>query len=161
MAAHQRNGAHAQAQTGVQPKHGGQPGAQNILQDHQHNGNHQEDDDLNAAFLQQLEAGHEANAGEEHGHEEGLQSAVKADGQHTGSVQGQVNQSVHQAAHNGRRNAVVVEGGDLFDDPAAQQQYQCRNSGCMVHVQIKFKHSILSSSLKISRTRKVLHLPFR
>ena len=89
------------------------------------------------------------------------QLAGKADGQHTGSVQGQVNQSVHQAAHNGRRNAVVVEGGDLFDDPAAQQQYQCCNSGCMVHVQIEFKHSILSSSLKISRTRKALHLPFR
>ena len=59
------------------------------------------------------------------------------------------------------RNAVVVEGGDLFDDPAAQQQYQCRNSGCMVHVQIEFKHSILSSSLKISHTRKASCLPIR
>ena len=141
------DGTDAQAQTRIQTEGSGHAGAQHVLQEDQHNGDRQEDDNLDAALLQQLEAGHKANAAEEHGHEEALQGAIKADGGNSGSVQAQVNQSVHDAAHHGGGDAVVAQQGDLAHDEATQQQHDCRNGSCMVHVQIDFQQVTFSSFL--------------
>ena len=132
MAANQRNGAHAQAQTSVQTKHGCQCGAQNVLEQNQHDSNCQEDDNLNAAGLQQTEAGSEADRAEEHGHEESLEGVVEGDVTNTGGVADQVNDCEHQAAHNRCGDAVGVQEVDLAAQEAAQQQHDCCNGNCLI-----------------------------
>ena len=135
MAAHQGDGAHAQAQTAVQTKHAGQAHAHQVLADDQDGGQDQEEDHRPGALLQQLDAGAEADAGEEEVHEGGLQGLVKGEGQDPGLIGDQMQDGEDQSADDRCGDAAALEELHVTDREASQQEQQHCQRRRLQHVQ--------------------------
>ena len=134
MAAHQGDGAHAQAQQGAFAEQRGDGCADDVLAQHQHGGQGGEQKHGDRALLQQLEAGAEADAGEEEVHERGFQNLFKLEFHDTRLIDNQVGDGEHQSADDGGGDAAALQELHTADDEASQQEQHHGQSGGLQHV---------------------------
>ncbi len=88
------------------------------------------------ALLQQLDAGAEADAGEEEVHKGGLQGLVKGEGQDAGLVGNQVQDGEDQSADHRCGNAAALEEGHMADREASDEEQDHGQGSGLQHIQL-------------------------
>ena len=125
MAAHQGNGAHAQAQPGViQAEQLGEAYAHKVLHRDHDGGQQQEHQHRARAPAQHLEAGPVPYTGEEPDHEHIFQRLVKGQGEQSRLMDHQVENGEDQPSHHGGRDAAAPQESHVVHDKAAQHEQQ-------------------------------------
>ena len=87
-------------------------------------------------LLQQLDAGAEADAGEEEVHKGGLQGLVKGEGQGAGLVGNQVQDGEDQSADHRCGNAAALEEGHMADREASDEEQDHGQGSGLQHIQL-------------------------
>lgn len=146
-AAHQGDGAAADAQKRILAEQGHDAAPQEILHGDHGYGHQQTEDHRLAALQKGGDADGEAHSGEEHDHKDALKGVVKGNGGSSRGIEDAVHDGEAQAAHQGRGNTVAVQEADLAGDHASQPEQECAQRNSVVHIQTDLKHSCTVLSL--------------
>ena len=145
-AAHQGQGAQAQALKGMHTQGHGQNHAQHILPQNQTDGGDGDADAHLTARLDELPGGGQTDAGEEDVHEPLLQYGhVKGDLQNIGGPQDAQHNADHQAGDHDARDAVGLEELDPLDYRASYQSNQGCDGGALHDVKGDLQHTTHTS----------------